>query len=222
VGDNLVLRWDGLVWRPVVEVNGWGNFVGVHGSAPDDVWAVGETFAGELLWAHWDGTAWRRTVGAVGAERGLLRDVWAAGPAAAWAVGQGPSSSVDVPGAGLILRWDGTSWSRVAGTWSGPVSGVHGFATDDVWASTWYDGVLHWNGAAWTADERPVGVLNDVWGPSPDRLWVVGDAGVVWRREVGRWVSEPSIGTHLRAVWGTDGSEVLAVASYGQVLVRRE
>jgi hypothetical protein len=218
VGEDLVLGWDGLVWRPVVEVNGWGDFVGVHGSAPDDVWMVGETFVGELLWAHWDGTTWRRTVGA---ERGLLRDVWVAGPAAAWAVGQGPPSE-DEPGPGLILRWDGTSWSRVAVSSRGPVSSVHGFGADDVWATTWFDGVLHWDGAAWTTDARPEGLLNDAWGPSPDRLWVVGDDGVAWMREGGSWVREPSTGADLRAVWGADGSEVLAVTSSGAVLVRRE
>jgi hypothetical protein len=82
--------------------------------------------------------------------------------------------------------------------------------------------VLHWDGAAWTTDARPEGLLNDAWGPSPDRLWVVGDDGVAWMREGGSWVREPSTGADLRAVWGADGSEVLAVTSSGAVLVRRE
>lgn len=66
---------------------------GVHGTAVDDVWAVGA----EGAIRHWDGAAWTDVPSGVAVT---LRDVWANAPDRAWAVGD----------AGTVLRWDGIAW----------------------------------------------------------------------------------------------------------------
>lgn len=62
-----------------------------------------------------------------------------------WTVGDG----------GLILHWDGNSWSRVPSPTSSDLRSLSSVSSTDVWA-VGYDGVvLHWNGQAWTQVSSP-------------------------------------------------------------------
>jgi photosystem II stability/assembly factor-like uncharacterized protein len=72
-----------------------GALNAIDGSAPDDVWA-----AGDSVLAHWDGATWSELsdpgLPSFRAVRVLARDMaWALGPSSLW-------------------RWTGTSWGRVA------------------------------------------------------------------------------------------------------------
>jgi hypothetical protein len=66
---------------------------GVWGSAPNDLFAVGEL--GTLI--RYDGTRWNVQSSPVNEE---LRAVWGTGPTDVYAVGE----------SGRVLRWDGASW----------------------------------------------------------------------------------------------------------------
>jgi hypothetical protein len=56
VGDNVILRGDGVNWLPFSDVAAH-SFQGVWGTGPGDIWAVG--FANTVL--HWDNTTWTDT-----------------------------------------------------------------------------------------------------------------------------------------------------------------
>jgi hypothetical protein len=153
----------------------------VWGSAPDDVWAVGE--GGTAI--HWDGSAWRAVPTGTTAT---LSGVWVARANEAWAVGSSPAGPV-------VLRWDGERWSEVAlgprerlrlrSVWgSGPTDvWAAGFSSDSADASLW-----HWNGSQWRPESPPRSPeLSSLGGRGPEDLWAVGMAPVLLHRVGGAW-----------------------------------
>ncbi|WP_328952587.1 hypothetical protein [Kitasatospora purpeofusca] len=187
------------------------DFVGrasaVAGSSPSDAWLVGDRDRrnGRILAQHWDGTAWTSTT--VEAPPGEVSSLYLLGasaprPGRAWAVGgaaivtgrtPGPvpgSESVEQRTTGLIERWDGTAWHRLAtpeidGSWW--LSSVTEIAPDDVWAvgNTAYPDdrpvLLHYDGRDWTRVTAPAftglyGEYQSVAANGPDDVWVVGRA----------------------------------------------
>jgi len=82
-----VLHWDGTRWSPTPPFDGRVNLHGVGGTGPDDVWIIGDSSKGGVLY-HWDGQLWSSAP--TGTALGLFsisgrgpRDVWAVGPEAA-------------------------------------------------------------------------------------------------------------------------------------------
>jgi alpha-tubulin suppressor-like RCC1 family protein len=146
----------------------------VWGSGPDDVFAVGS--AGTIL--HYypsiisviDGTpvyGYSFHTMDSGIEETLL-SVWGSGPNDVFAVGEG-----------IILHYDGITWSEMPGT-SNTFLGVWGSSPDDVFAVGWESAILHYNGTAWsematdTAND-----LTDVWGSGPNEVFAVGYGGTI-------------------------------------------
>lgn len=137
-----------------------------------------------------------------------------------WAVGRVVSSKPDT-WRSLVLRWDGSAWSRVAHPhFAGNhlLQGTDAPAADDAWAvgsrlvptGGGRTVVEHWNGTRWTVvrspNPNPEG-LNQLLGvravPSdPDTVWAVGsytnptasfgDLTLTMRRAGGRWGEVPS------------------------------
>jgi hypothetical protein len=172
---TLVLHWDGTAWTqmpspdPGVHDN---SLNGVSMTSATDGWAVGyadNSLAQDLtLVLHWDGTAWTQVPSpSFGVPNGGtdLTAVSALTGSDAWASGE---FSTNGGGEGtVLLRWDGTSWTRVPAPSPSPggptggsfLSGVDMVATADVWSAggTFVGGtpkertmLLHWNGTAWT------------------------------------------------------------------------
>jgi hypothetical protein len=81
----------------------------VHGTGPNDVWAVGD--AGTTL--HYDGTAW--TLSTRGTMEALT-GVWASSAADVWAVSSG----------GSILHFDGTDWKWTVRDMNDGIAAIHG------------------------------------------------------------------------------------------------
>jgi hypothetical protein len=91
-GGNLVMRWDGSVWKVVRTPRVTGGFLfGMAAASAENVWAVGFT-GGTItqtgLIEHWHGSRWSATTGpdvpipqlfAVAADS--IHDVWAVGNA---------------------------------------------------------------------------------------------------------------------------------------------
>lgn len=96
----------------------------VWGSGASDVWAVGT--GGTIL--HFEGASWTPAISTVGDR---LIAIWGTGASDVYAVGG--------DGAGVVLRYDGTSWAtfatapeRLSGVWTAPgeplyVAGDRGF-----------------------------------------------------------------------------------------------
>ncbi len=168
----------------------------VRGSAPDHVWAVGES--GTIL--SWNGSAW---AGATSGTTSWLWGVWASSAADAWAVGE----------AGTILHWDGSAWSPSSSGVTGPLRGVWGSGPNDVWA-VGSGMILHWDGAAWTASAAPGGAdVMGVWGTSASDVWAVGGALLHW--DGAAWTRVPSSDPYLRhAAWGSSARAVWAVGEW--------
>jgi hypothetical protein len=100
----VIVHYDGTTWsRSPSEVR--GDVLAVAALEPDDVWAVGQRIQ------HFDGASWTE----IGSLRPgeVLRSVAAVSPTDVWAVGTRPAGDGTVKP--LVLRFDGSAWSRVRG-----------------------------------------------------------------------------------------------------------
>src|SRR5262249_55482076 len=124
-----------------------------------------------------------------GVRVGALYGVDAAAASDVWAVGTDDASG-DGSGSTLVLRWDGSRWSRVASPspdheltalWD-----VVGVSVADAWA-VGYSGkgglIEHWDGSAWS--EVPVSLPDDflqgIDAATADDIWAVGAHGTTGR-----------------------------------------
>lgn len=107
----------------------------------------------------------------------------------AWAVGASTQGGTH----GLILHWDGQSWTNMPAPDIPGLDGltdVHGSDPDNVWAVGWSleNGIrkiviLHWDGSEWSIepvpDPHPIhNQLNGVFAVSATDVWAVGYEGV--------------------------------------------
>ncbi|MEU8042226.1 hypothetical protein [Streptosporangium sp. NPDC049078] len=175
-------------------------------SGQGHVWAVGTSETRTPL--VWRGTAgsWE-SLETPPVQGGRLSAVWQVSPSEVWAVGRistGQETGSQTRGAEgaqpLVMRWDGTRWTRV----EVPVSrgGLYGVTASgsDVWISgvdADHAGqalILHFDGTAWSREYGPLfrtyaatqqyEETDDVGGavltrvPGSETLWAVGSVGV--------------------------------------------
>ena len=207
VGGKGIAEWNGSQWKLVPSATlGSGvtaDLRGVSGSAPDDVWAVGEKTNpandGTLI-EHWNGTSWTAAAPATGEAAGSgLAAVSADSPSDAWAVGSFGGVNAGAQGA-LIEHWNGSSWSVVKGAKKTPkaegiksvgLSAVDALSSSDVWVLGSVDVhqeqgakqqfVEHFNGSEWSIVKtvRPKaggGRLAAISGSSAENVWAVGES----------------------------------------------
>ncbi len=132
------------------------------------------------------------------------RDVWAGGP-------------------GLLLHWDGASWTKAPGIDAGAeIRALWGSDPSDVYATT-RGGALHWDGVRWSTLLPPeVGdprLVRSVWGADARNVWMAGDTGLLWQGDRGTLTAlSPGPQTFLEAVTGTGPSDAWAVGGGGTAL----
>ncbi|MFB9675783.1 hypothetical protein [Streptosporangium vulgare] len=215
----VVLEWAGGGFRNVLSTG--GTFEAIT-SGEGHVWAVGTSETGTPL--AWHGTAgsWE-SLETPPIPGGRLDRVWQVSPSEVWAVGQvsaapagpsgsetGPSAQAETPpdvragGEGarpLVMRWDGTRWTRVEVPVSrGSLHGVTASGPGNLWISgvdADHAGqvlVLHFDGTTWSREYGPLfrtytttqqyDGTDDVGGtvltrvPGTETLWAVGSVGV--------------------------------------------
>lgn len=189
----VVLRWDGNEWtRMATPQPGRGALLrGIVALAEDDVWAVGDyEVAGAVyrtLVLHYDGERWSRAPApSPGHNYAGLKAVGASSSDDAWAVGWGRVGGEG----GVVLRWDGSRWRRLAlpkrlEDKRVDLDAVETVAPDDVWvvgrapqSRRSLALALHWNGERWERrpmpDRRGHEWLFDVSVRGPDDVWAVG------------------------------------------------
>jgi hypothetical protein len=101
---------------------------------------------------------------------GHLSDVWGSSATDVFAVG------ID----GVILHYDGSSWSAMDSGTDAPLAGVWGSSSSDVFAVGGSGTILHYNGNGW--GDMSTGTnsfLHGIWGISPSNIFVVGDSGTI-------------------------------------------
>jgi hypothetical protein len=129
-----------------------GRLAGVAVVSSSSAWAVGAScnlcmapgVLGRTLIVHWHGTTWSRVRSPSPGVSANLTSVTAGRGSGTWAVGgYCPSGCSNVSGAAervLIMRWDGSTWSRVASPSpgvSGILAGVISGPPDTVLAAGW-------------------------------------------------------------------------------------
>ena len=154
-GDGTLAHYNGV---EVDRRDGDCSHLAVHGSASNDVWAVGGDCAWEAgVVMHWDGQGW---VEVLRHDGGPFSAVWASSPDDVWVAGSD------------TFHWDGGQWTQHENVYS-----------DDVYSSFWRsaDGDLwlvggalqRWDGASWTRQDVPGG-LHGVWVSEQQTVWVAG------------------------------------------------
>lgn len=118
VNGTVAAHWNGTTWARVPIPSPPGAFVdGVSADSPADAWAVGSyvtsSNVGKALILRWHGGSWARVASPNpgGTSGTALNSVSALSPSEAWAVG-GTTPPGGAGGTTVILRWNGTSWTR--------------------------------------------------------------------------------------------------------------
>jgi hypothetical protein len=202
------LRYNGTNWTqwsgsfPGTDLALWGN-------APDDVFAVGWTFAPK----RFNGMQWIWTN--VDAQRGLAQlaqGIWSSGRNDAFMVGTqgrslrlvGSNWMADPTGVGMLDLWD-----------------VWGSAPNDVYAVGERGTLIHWDGTTWSRvpDVPTRQNLNAIWGTSATSIFAVGDFGTILHFDGVAWTQQPSGTTkHLTGVAGLSPTAVFASGFTGTIL----
>jgi hypothetical protein len=158
--DPVLCHFDGSTWAqvelPAITVDSKGLFK-VFGVAADDVWAVGDA----ALLLHWDGSAWAQIE--VDTQADLI-SLWGSGPSDLLAVGGRAN--------GVLLRYDGATWSSTA---LAEVSGLNG-----VWMDA--SGTARIGGAQGTIAIVPAGSIT----PEPEDTGTLRTIHAVWQADDGR------------------------------------
>lgn len=211
-----LLRYDGAAWSHVAALR-WRSLHDVWGSSAANVWAVGDK--GELV--RWDGSAWtlHRFDGTAVAPRSLgdfdapasvytLRGVWGSSATNVFAVGD----------SGVVLRYNGTTWTRMTTGTLAQLNDVWGSGPNDVYAATSTGRLLRFNGASWSlvsAVQAP-GALWAVWGSASTNVYAAGDGGMLYRWNGASWqrIRLPTRSA-LYAAWGSGASNVYVAGGDG-------
>jgi hypothetical protein len=236
-----ILHWDGSNWStgPMMQ----SGFTDVWGSGPNDVYAVG---SGVLAhwdgagWSIWDGLRWRaaQEAGAGPAGLGSFESVWGSGPDDVYAVGSGWDPNGQ---GGLMLHWNGQSWSQVADPvlqTASDLNSVWGTGPGDVFVAgavldpvpngdgypTYHHVVFHWDGSRWSNVFTPDGaVFYGFAGSGRNDVFAVGFSsdgsaarGATAHWDGTSWSTMAPAPEPLTAAWA-GGGEVLAVGWSGAV-----
>lgn len=116
--EGVISHWNGKKWRQVpIPRNHAGNWVlnSIDVAGPDDVWAVGVAYEDfQPIVMHYDGRTWTEMPRPpVKAEGAMLNGVTAKDARDVWVVGRADNDSTGER-RGLIMHWDGRTWTEVA------------------------------------------------------------------------------------------------------------
>jgi hypothetical protein len=177
-GSDHILEFDGVAstFAPREDEESTGRtWYAVHGSGPDDVWAVGSEGV-----SHYDGSIWSAT-SRVGT--GDLVSVWVAEDGQAFVGAEGGYAGHYVPGSG----WNSIDELDVGGDWYG----VTGTSSSDVWFLQSGSVVYHYDGQDWqqVAVAEPVygTAIRDAAASGPNDVWAVGESGSAWHYDGVAW-----------------------------------
>ncbi|GAA0438296.1 hypothetical protein Acor_62440 [Acrocarpospora corrugata] len=182
-------RWNGRAWRKITTPRPVTDYAA---TGPADVWAV-SSIDRVTYFLHWDGSAWTSTAAPGGPVE--ITDIVALSPKEAYAVGSvspvqpvvakvaGLLAPPDTTGVaprseGVVLRWNGTAWSRVVRK---PAGGPYTHAAPDGVGGVWLvegTNLVNLRNRRWTRHPVPVqaevkGIAN-VTGTA--RMWAVAES----------------------------------------------
>lgn len=139
--------------------------------------------------------------------RNDLNDIWAAASNSIFVVGDGYG-----PGPGVILHYNGNTWSQMTHPVTEDIKGVYGFSGTNVYAVTSAGRVLHYDGTSWTeVYQRPGSyALYDVWCSGITNVVAVGESGGIVRWDGASWSDDSVMGPDFYGVWGSAYNNIYA------------
>jgi hypothetical protein len=199
-------------------------FRSVWGSSASDVFAVGTAYGSAQFGfiAHYDGSQWSWMNFAN--SRVELLDVWGTSSTNVYAVGgiQDPNGGVNDQG--IILRFDGASWSEVFRTRQVPhqihLKAAWGTGPNDIFVVGDRGRVYHFDGARWGQQSTSfLRALHEVWGGSDTDVFSVGSHGIIFHYDGSAWArADSSVTPDLFGVWGGNAADAFAVGDSGVIL----
>jgi hypothetical protein len=237
-GKGVIAHFEGTKWT--FDVSGGGEFEGVFAPSANTTWAVDDTGALRRRTA----SGWQ----IAHSISGKLEGVWAADDETLWAVGTSAGagialhvvhgvatpmtvrgvglnavwgnndSDVWAAGAGVLVHWDGSSWSEVT---SPTMDGVGALRVKDnqLWLSAG-NNVHHFDGAIWhlpaRGNDRMTGLALD-----GARVWFSSENGVIGIIE-GEMSGKQATNVQmsLGGVWASPSGYVFTAGNDGALLQR--
>jgi hypothetical protein len=223
----IVIHWDGTAWSAPATFAFGGALSSVWASAPNYVWAVGNTpemstygFTQGLA-ILWDGTQWGSLDEPPLGEllQTPLTSVWGSSQNDVWMLG---GFNVPPPAAGSssLYHWDGNQWTQTLAAQQSalavPLDAVWNTGPTNVVAVGQNGAIVH--GAATptgsTLTEMKVDATNGaslsgVWSSSRTDAWAVGSRGTIVHFDGSAWSAATSgTAADLHAVWGGASNDV--------------
>lgn len=213
---GLILHNAGHGWVPV-EVDAGSLIWNIYGTAPDNIYAVGER--GLIL--HYDGAVWSRVPS--GTTK-TLYGVWASPGRDAWIVGGNPTGS---PGDAVILRGTPAGFEEVGDLprteLPDTLFKIYGSDEPGLIAVGRDGTVLRHDGETWRREAVPTTTpLISLWGRSATDVYAVGGhaSGVMLHFDGKRWssVEDVEYGPQLFGVFTAPGEPVFAVGADTEIV----
>lgn len=132
--------------------------------------------------------------------------------------------------AGAVVRFDGSSWSRMTFPWPKNLRGVWGASPSTIYAvgsdpsSYSNGGIYRYDGDAWSL-AKTISYYNllTIWGFSSNAIFAGGDGGKIFFFNGADWIdNSPGMGItySVNGIWGTSTADLFAVA--GPYIVHRD
>ncbi len=185
---------------------------GVWGASPDDLWAAGGDGRSDSVATllHFDGSSWEQVALPTLQKANVhaFFKVWGVDADNVWVVGQ----------RGVVLRYDGSSWTEELVGASDDLVSIWGTDASHVFAVGGRNNgiVSAWDGTQWrTQSLAPLQGLNGVFTRTPEVVHVVGQTGTIARLDGGSLEvldqSMQDTPLDLHAVFGDDDGRLTAV-----------
>ncbi|HRI50502.1 MAG TPA: hypothetical protein PLW65_10005 [Pseudomonadota bacterium] len=97
--------------------------------------------------------------------------------------------------------------------------GVWGTSPSDIWAISYPNSIVHWDGQSWHTSKAASGpALYTIAGLGANNIWVVGDNGTVYRWDGASWTQQavPST-TNFYGIWVENASQVWVAGNQGLI-----
>lgn len=216
-----ILSFDGTRWETAFTGSLTSADLGdIWGSSASDVYVASEAVAGQAQVVHYDGRFWRITSVPAAISTANLYAVWGSSATNVFFAGEN----------GTLLRFDGTTWTRIPTPTTSLLNTIWGSSPNDVYIVGLNGTALHYNGIAVTTVDLPnVTVLpggprerlSSVWGSSSKDVWIGGGEssgdlwhynGVAWTK-VTIWDFPGNVGVGVSGLWGTSDVDIWAVGT---------
>ena len=174
-----ILRWDGLGWTLTASPT-TSDLFSVSIVSAMDAWVVG---ASSTI-IHWNGASWTGPMVAPTITINY-RSIHMVSAADGWIAGDQNTATTE----GLLLRWDGITWSIVRSYVTVNLNDVFLMPSGTLGASVGdAETIIYWNGSSWLAQTSPTFTdINAVYLSSSNDGWGVGDNGTIFRWNGQSW-----------------------------------